>query len=223
MSDALQVVRERYTVRKLGMLVVIVAAVGWLFGPEMLGPIAVALVLGEIIGFARDYPGIDSRKLRLVHGAVVTLGSAALLAASLGAFGRPVGNQFAAPLFGVLTVLGGWWTLDAYTAIRYDVPRREGSDDIDRSEAMLELQVGHLVVESLSDGPKTVEELAADCDMAVSRVEDTLDRAQRAGVVVQRGETYERVERNIGPVGWIRSNGSRLLARLARPFRLVVG
>jgi len=222
MSDALQVVRERYTLWKAGTLVVTITAVGWLFGTEMLGPIAFALVLGEGIHLARDHPGIDSRKLHLVNGVVVTLGSLALLAGSLGVFGRAIGNQFAPPLFGVFSVLGGWWTLDAYTLVRYDVPRRE-STDISRSEAMVQMQVGHLVVESLSDGPKTVAELAADCDMTVSRVEDALERAQRGGVVVQRGETYERVERNIGATGLIRSNGSRVLARLARPFRLLAG
>ena len=91
---------------------------------------------------------------------------------------------------------------------------------------MLVMNHAHLVVEELKQEPKTVAELANACDLTESRVREALDVGTDDGMIYRvdserddGGERYALDESKVGSVAFVRSNGKRILRRLARPFQ----
>ena len=90
---------------------------------------------------------------------------------------------------------------------------------------MLILNHAHLVVDELQAGPKTVPELAEGCDLTESCIRDVLEVATEDGMIYRVSDTersparYALDESKVGGVAFVRSNGKRILRRLARPFR----
>jgi len=99
-------------------------------------------------------------------------------------------------------------------------------DDMSASEVMLVMNHAHLVVEELKQGPKTVTELADACNLTESRIREVLDFGTDDGMIypvdTDTSDTTKRYaldESKVGGLAFVRSNGKRILRRLARPFQ----
>lgn len=172
------------------------------------------VLLGESVEISGAIPWGDDRHVRLALGLL-------LLASSSVVFWRGPDPDVVVAAF--IAVIGGWVALDAlYSLHAGRRPDTSDSDDIDTGEAVLSMQVGHLVAEELKDGPKTVPELADACDMTESRVRDALEYHDRAGTAYQDGDRWVLDESNVGPWAFVRTNTRRVARRIARPFRLFV-
>jgi len=133
---------------------------------EMVFAIALGLAFVETISILRETPTVDSRWVGVGLGAFITVASLAWFAWELTAAagtGGPV--WFPA----VTSLIGVWFFLDARKDFA-DGANSHAPDDMDASEMMLVMNHGHLVVEELKHGPKTVLELADACDLTESRV-----------------------------------------------------
>ena len=166
------------------------------------------LLFAEVTDLSRALGDVDPRHARAALGAVL-LGVGALAAVRA----EPVvaGTGFA---------VGGWIVLDAAYSLRSGVRPTADDDDLGGREVMLSVQLSSLLADELKDGPKTVPELAAACDMTESRVRDTLDLMTRSDTVYRDGETWVLDESKVGPWAFVRDNTRRVVARLVRPFRL---
>ncbi|MFB6179661.1 MAG: hypothetical protein ABEI77_08060 [Halorientalis sp.] len=207
-------VRDRLTLRQglyvLGLLAILrlVLDVPW----KNVLVIVVAIVVFEAIGVARVLPGVDERYFGFLLGAIVLgLGIVDLWRAREGGVG-------------VLAVaVGCWIVLDTLYNFRAGHhPGDSSAADTDSSDVLMRIQVGHLVADELKDGPRTVPELAAACDLTESRVRDALEYHERAGTAYEQGEQWHLDESNTGLWAFVRNNARRILARIARPFRLFV-
>jgi len=94
------------------------------------------------------------------------------------------------------------------------------------SEMMLVMNHAHLVVVELKQEPKTVAELADACDLTESRVCEALKIGTDDGMIYridtgtsEDGKRYALDESKVGGLAFVRSNGKRILRRLARPFQ----
>lgn len=184
--------------------------------------ISIAFVLVETIEILRETPSIGNRWVQVGIGVVVSLASLAWLAYEFTLAANTGGQAwFPASTF----IAGVWFLLDAR---RDSVEGRSHNpnDDIDTSEVMLVVNHAHLVVEELKAGPRTVPELAERCDLTESRVSEALDVATDDGMVYQVSgnssedrERYALDESKVGGAAFVRSNGKRIIRRIARPFR----
>ncbi|WP_435362094.1 hypothetical protein [Haloarchaeobius sp. DFWS5] len=224
--------RQRYTLRHILALVVPVAVLyGLTRSEDMLLGIAIVVPLSEVFTLVRETPEIDGRWANVGLGAVLTAVSLCWLtyglatAASLGSLWPPA----------LTTLAGGWLLLDARRDF-VEGTRREPSkyDDMDSGEVMLVMNHARLVAEALEAGPKTVSELAEECDLTESRVREALELASGNDTVYrvdggendpsaadEAGDTvrYALDESKVGPLAFVRENGTRAVRRLARPFR----
>ena len=135
----------------------------------------------------------------------------------------------------MVAVGGGLWLLldtraDFVQGRRFD--RAADPDDLSSREAMLLVQHAALVADRLDEGPKTVPELAAACDLTESRVRDTIEIAGHDGAIYPvddpgadedaDGEPrYALDDRKMGFSGLGRQAAgglSGLARRLVRPF-----
>jgi hypothetical protein len=201
-------------VRRAAYAVGLIALFGLVFGFTWSQAIVVTAVVlvGESAELARPLPGLDERHFRLALGLVAVAGG-----------GVAYWAQGDATVAAVGVGGGGWLMLDALYSLREGI--RSGGDgmaDADSGELFLSMQVGHLVAEELKDGPKTVPELAAACDMTESRVREALDYHEQADTAYKDGGQWHLDESKIGPWAFVRDNTRRALARFFRPFRLFV-
>ncbi|AQL43842.1 hypothetical protein BV210_14515 [Halorientalis sp. IM1011] len=181
--------------------------------------IAAIVLLSESAEIGREIPRIDERHARLALGGILLV---------VGGFvawrGTDTGVAAGAAL------VGGWLVLDALYSLRAGIRLDDAAEeDPPTSEMMLSMQVGNIVAEELKDGPKTVPELAGATDMTESRVRDALDYHERAGTAYRVSdhadgdrEVWALDESAVGPWAFVRDNTWRIVARLARPFRLFV-
>jgi len=218
-----ETLRERFTIRHLLPHAAFLAlAYGITRSTDILIALTIALVLGETVETLRETPAIDNRWVQSGIGVFVTVGSLTWLAYELTIAANTGGPAW----FPALMILAGlWFLLDA----RKDFAEGKSSypsDTMDTSEMMLVMNHGHLVVEELKEGSKTVTELAERCDLTESRVREALDVATDDGMVYpvsedSRDDTerYALDESKVGGVAFIRSNGKRIIRRLTRPLR----
>ena len=193
--------------------------------------IAAIVLASESAEIGREIPGIDERHARLALGGILFA-----IGGVVAWRGTDSGVAIGA------AAVGGWLALDALYAFRAGVRIGSVTDaEPSSSEVFMSMQVGNLVAEELQDGPQTVPELAAATDMTESRVRDALDYHERAGTAyrVRDGreeranvagpasddgecEVWALDESKIGPWAFVRDNTRRVVARIARPFRLFV-
>ncbi|WP_254545530.1 hypothetical protein [Halomarina pelagica] len=225
LAALLRTVRERYTLRHLAGYVAVlgVCRLAFDFSIDRLATLGISIVGIELWFLVRDTVDPTPWKEKVGVGVLVLAGSAVM------GYDVARGGDGAA-WFPVLTTLGGLWLLlDAACDRRYgprDRSRRSALDDVDQSEFMLYATHANLVVQELRRGPRTIEELAAACDLTESRVEEALEAAA-GGIVHRRGDRYVVDEAKLGAWAFVR-DGGRGLARLpvraarraARPFRL---
>lgn len=180
---------------------------------EMLIGLIVAIVVGEIATVFQDTPEIDQRYVKGGIGVVVVGGSLVM------AYSITTGDSGAA-WFPILTLLGGFWIFaDVYADFRHGRGADAGqSDDLSSADVMLLSNHGHLVSNALKEAPRTVEQLATDCDLTESRVREALDHMERSGVVSHDGDQYVLREENVGLWAFVRNIVTGMIRRLARPF-----
>lgn len=160
-SRLARTVRERVTVRHVLPMVVFLALVyGFTRSVETTVGITVGFALIETIQILRETPGIDDRWVGIGNGVFITVVSLAWLAYELTVAANTGGPAW---FPGLTALIGVWFLFDARRDFA-EGRQRHPDDDMDASEMMLVMNHGHLVVEELKQGPKTVAELADACD-----------------------------------------------------------
>lgn len=197
----------------------LVAGVFWFVGGFswlQIGVVLVFMVLADADGLSASIPGLDERRTRIILGAVLL---------GLGGFVVWRGGNSATAV--IALPIGGWLVLDGIHSLRAGVRLGEKADpdtsedvDLEASEAMLTMQVGHLVADELRDQPGTVSDLATRCDMTESRVQEVLDLMASQGTATCDNGVWTIDESRIGIWPFVRDNGRWILGRLARPFQL---
>jgi hypothetical protein len=175
--------------------------------------VVTAIVLvGDSVELADPVPGADARHFRLLFG---------LVAVAAGAIAYWLQSDLGVAVGGL--AVGGWLTLDALYSLRAGIrPSHDEMEEQGFGETLLLMQVGNLVADELKDGPRTVPELAAACDMTESRVREALKFHERAGTAYREGDRWVLDDSNVGLWAFVRDNGRRIVSRLLRPFRLFV-
>jgi len=222
-SPLARTVRERLTVRHVLPMVAFLALVyGFTRAVETTVAIAFGFALVETIQILRETPSIDDRWVGIGNGVFITVVSLAWLAYEL-----TVASNTGGPAWfpGLTALIGVWFLFDA----RRDFAEGRDSysdEEMDASEMMLVMNHAHLVAEALKQGPKTIPELADACDLTESRVREALEVGTDDGMIyrVNSGSTrdterYALDESKVGGIAFVRSNGKRIVRRLARPFR----
>lgn len=131
------------------------------------------------------------------------------------------GSSGAVWLPAILAVFEVWSFVDTVADFRHGRRNHAGrSDELSSAEVMLLMNHGHLVANALEEGPRTVDELTAECDLTESRVRDALDQMERSGVVSHNSDQYVLHEENVGPVAFVRNTITGAFRRLGRPFRV---
>jgi len=176
----------------------------------------------EATSILRETPTVDSRWVGVGLGAFITVASLAWLGWELTATTGTGGPVW----FPALTALIGVWFLFDARADFADSTSSDEPDDMSASEVMLVMNHAHLVVEELKQGPKTVTELADACNLTESRIREVLDFGTDDGMIypvdTDTSDTTKRYaldESKVGGLAFVRSNGKRILRRLARPFQ----
>ncbi|ERG88786.1 MAG: hypothetical protein J07HX5_00932 [halophilic archaeon J07HX5] len=191
----------------------------------------IALVAGIMIAYLfiggmdllGDVPGVDERWVKAAVPVVVGAVSGVWLWLELSS---PATGDVWPPVLALVACL--WLALDVRANFVQDrrLGRTDEFDDLSSAEAVLVMQHGHLVADHLQDGPMTVDELAAACDLTVSRVEEVIDLFGRDGSIYPvdsdaEHPRYALDEQRIGLSGLGRQAAgglSGLISRLLRPF-----
>lgn len=228
-SEVRDAIRELFSARDvvLGVAVLALFRVVFDFSWLSIAVFAGTIATIQAVNVADAVPSVDERYVLLFL---------ALILVASGGFAHWRGDTTSAVVLGVA---GGWLLLDTLYKFRYGIgaePASDGAldeiDEVGSGEAMLRMQLGSLVAQELKEGPKTVPELAESTDMTESRVRQALELHQDAGIVTPEGGQEEGAkgvdvrfvldESKVGPVAFVRDNGTRLVKRLLRPFRLFV-
>lgn len=212
---------ESERVRSFALTAVVVAALVALTDfPVSAGVVLLTLSAGAAtVEVADDAYGLPDGTTELVYGGL-------LVAVGVGFVVTGAGHLAGA----VFVLAGGWFALDAATAIRYGTPRERhdyvaGIGD-DRSEFMLRTQVMGSVYHRLRDAdrPRTVEELAVDLDLTESRVRGALDYLEAKGKVAPVGDDcYRATPPRWGRLAPVAKFAVWLPRRLVRPATRVLG
>jgi len=170
--------------------------------------VTTVVLLAEATDLSRAFGDIDPRHARAALGGVLL---------AIGALAVARDNQVLAAVGGAV---GGWIVLDAVHSLRSGIRPTGTDDDLDGRDVMLSVQLSSLLADELKGGPKSVDDLAAACDMTESRVRDTLDLLAQSGTVHREGDVWVLDESKVGPWAFVRDNTRRVVARFVRPFRL---
>ncbi|MEA1930297.1 MAG: hypothetical protein U9O06_01970 [Euryarchaeota archaeon] len=187
-----------------------------------------ALLVTETIDILEVHPAVDERWVK------VGLGGVLLALSCLWLWGELQEPTAARRLWVPILALGGslWVLLDARADFvqgrRFDGRRfhTEPDDEPSASDVMVLSQHAQLIANSVREGPKTVGELAADCDLTESRVREAIEIAGEDGTIYPvdpdaDDPRYALDEGKMGAsgVGRLAAGGvSSVLRRLARPF-----
>ena len=182
-------IRQRLSVRSLSKWTLLLGGLYFVTGnASLVAGLLTAMVITEAVDVLNAVPGVDERWVKAGFSVVFLAISGFWLWADLR---EPTSDGFVwAP---IAAVGGGLWLLldtraDFVQGRRVSEPSGLGDtdnlDDLSNREAMLLIQHASLVANHLSDGePKTVPELAAECDLTESRVRDTIEIAGDDGTV----------------------------------------
>lgn len=226
-SDLRTLLGQRLSVSDVVLWVLFSGSVSALTGDiEIVAAITFAYLFAGAMDLLRDVPTIDERWFK-AGGAVLAQGASVVwLAVELS---PPVtaGDLW---LPALAAVGSAWLVLDARADFLQDrsVERADQFERMDTAAFLLAAQHGRLVADELRDGPMTVPELAAACDLTPSRVGTAIEVLGTDGTIYPvdpDSETdtqrYALDEGNVGlsGVGRLATDGvSGLLGRLRRPF-----
>lgn len=188
----------------------------------VLGLLTMVLVT-ETVDVLETHPAVDERWVK------VGLGGFLLVASGVWLWGTLQEPPATSGLWLPVVAIGGslWVLLDARADFVQGrrVEPSAAIDEMDAAEAMVVMQHAQLIGRSLSEEPKTVDELAVDCDLTVSRVREAIDVVGHGPIypVDDADEPrYAIDDRQMGAtgIGRLAAGGlGRLLGRLLRPFR----
>jgi len=178
-------IRQRLSVRTLVKWALLLGGLYLVTGnASMVAGLLTAVVITEAVDMLNAVPGVDERWVKAGFSVVFLAISGIWLWADLR---EPTTDGFV--WFPVAAVGGGLWLL-LDTRADFVQGRRVGEsgglsdlDDLSSREAMLLIQHTSLVADHLKEGPKTVPELAADCDLTESRVREAIEIAADDGTV----------------------------------------
>jgi hypothetical protein len=226
MRSALRtLVGQRLSVRDVGLWVLFAGTVYALTGDiELIAAATSAYLFAGAMDLLRDVPTVDERWFK-AGVAVLTLGVSSLWLAVEVSSSATVGDRW---LPALAVVASAWLVLDARADFVQRVKRTDQFEQMDTAEFLLAMQHGRLVADELRDGPMTVPELAAACDLTASRVETAIEVFGTDGTVhpvdpdpETDQQRYALDEERVGVsgVGRLAAGGvSGLLKRLYRPF-----
>ncbi|ATW89959.1 hypothetical protein halTADL_3257 [Halohasta litchfieldiae] len=188
-----------------------------------------AAVITETVEVLNAVPGVDERWVKAGFSVVFLGLSCFWLWADLQTPTRDYTVWFP-----ILAVVGGLWLLldtraDFVQGHQFGVAETvDAADDLSSREAMLLIQHTSLVADHLGDRPKTIPELATECDLTESRVREAIEIAGDDGTIYPTGEStdngqprYTLDDRKMGVSGFGRlaAGGlSGIVRRAVRPF-----
>lgn len=214
MRQVIDVARREYSVFDVLLTGVLLAALyAAIESVAVVAGVGVGLVVLALVNVATKLPTLSDRSVRISAGLAMALASGGWL---IYEFVTSVGAESAIPA--VLFVGSIWLVVQAF---RGPVTReRPVADDVSSAEAMVRLQHARLVAKELRRGPKTVTELADDCDLTESRVRQALKMLEDddAVYVTDHDEDESRYavrESELGTMGFFRFVGERLLRPLS--------
>lgn len=208
--------RERLT---LSHLLAVAAVFGLLWfvvdvTRELLVGFGVALLVGEVVTILQNTPEIDQRFVKAGIGLAVVSGSSAM------GYSVLTGGSGALWLPAVLLLFGIWFLIDTVADLYRGRDGTTGQrDDLSSADLMLLMSHSHLLASELQDGPRTRTELATECDLTESRVDQALASLIDSGVVASEDDRYVLREEQTGLRAFARTVVRAVCARLTRPFR----
>jgi len=181
---------------------------------ELLVGFAVALLVGEVVTVLQNTPGIDRRLVNAGIGLAVVSGSSAM------GYSVLAGGDGALWLPAILLLFGIWLLLDTVADLSHGRERNtEQREDLSSADVMLLMSHSHLLTSELQEGPRTRTELATECDLTESRVDQALESLVDSGVVAAENDRYVLREEQTGLRAFARTVVRGVCARITRPFR----
>ncbi|TQQ80651.1 hypothetical protein [Halonotius roseus] len=183
-SAAVSRLRHRISARTL--LVYLLAAGGVIAvtgNVALVAGLATAFLVVESRQFLIDTPGVDDRWVTVGLAVVLLAVSLAWLVAELRQ--PPLLRTLWAP---VAAVFGGLWLLlDARVDFAYDTSSTDTDpvDDLDPGAFLLRMLRLNRIADTLEAGPKTVSEIAADCDLTERQVQAAIELSGDDGPIVR--------------------------------------
>ena len=236
-STAVARLRDRISARTL--LVYLLAAGGVIAvtgNVALVAGLATAFLVVESRQFLIDTPGVDDRWVTVGLAVVVLAVSLAWLVAKLRQ--PPLLRTLWAP---VAAILGGLWLLlDARVDFASDTASTDTDpvDDLAPGAFLLRMLRLNRIADTLEAGPKTVPEIAADCDLTDRQVQAAIELCGDDGPIVRVDDsaadsaddetatttdeppryTLDRRQLGVTGMGRLAIDGlASLLRRLARP------
>jgi len=236
-STAVARLRDRISARTL--LVYLLAAGGVIAvtgNVALVAGLATAFLVVESRQFLIDTPGVDDRWVTVGLAVVVLAVSLAWLVAELRQ--PPLLRTLWAP---VAAILGGLWLLlDARVDFASDTADTDTDpvDELDPGAFLLRMLRLNRIADTLEAGPKTVPEIAADCDLTERQVQAAIELSGDDGPIVRVDDsaadsaddetatttdeppryTLDRRQLGVTGMGRLAIDGlASLLRRLARP------
>jgi len=236
-STAVARLRDRISARTL--LVYLLAAGGVIAvtgNVALVAGLATAFLVVESRQFLIDTPGVDDRWVTVGLAVVVLAVSLAWLVAELRQ--PPLLRTLWAP---VAAILGGLWLLlDARVDFASDTADTDTDpvDELDPGAFLLRMLRLNRIADTLEAGPKTVPEIAADCDLTDRQVQAAIELCGDDGPIVRVDDsaadsaddetatttdeppryTLDRRQLGVTGMGRLAIDGlASLLRRLARP------
>jgi DNA-binding MarR family transcriptional regulator len=209
-------VREQLTLRHL-LAVAAVLGLLWFVVDvtrELLVGFGVALLVGEVVTILQNTPEIDQRFVKAGIGLAVVLGSSAM------GYSVLTGGTGVLWLPAILLLFGTWLLIDTVADLYHGRQGKTGQrDDLSSADLMLLMSHSHLLASELQAGPRTRKELATECDLTASRVDQALEHLVDSGVVDSERDRYILREERTGLRAFARTIARGVCARITRPFR----
>ena len=178
--------RLRYRISARTLLVYLLAAGGVIAvtgNVTLVAGLATAFLVVESRQFLIDTPGVDDRWVTVGLAVVLLAVSLAWLAAELRQ--PPLLRTLWPP---ALAVLGSFWLLlDARVDFAYDTSSTDTDpvDDLDPGAFLLRMLRLNRIADTLESGPKTIPEIAADCDLTERQVRAAIELSGDDGPIVR--------------------------------------